>query len=175
MSLPADRSPDAARQTLVLGFGNPDRQDDGVAVHIIGRARARLGLAMPAADDGGIFEIGPHARALIRRQLLPELAVEAIGCDRLILVDAHAAGERRRLVCTRIRPECPPPSGLSHTLPPEAFLRLVGLITGRVPPAFQLSVRGHRFDPQIGLTPQTAALVEPAARVLRRLLASDKY
>jgi hydrogenase maturation protease len=168
--LPEDPRP-ASGPTLVVGIGNPDRGDDGVAGRILGRLCEQLGRPAPAEEESGAVALGPRAFIRICRQLLPEQAIEDGRFDRLILVDAHVFAERRRLLFTRVRTPERRPSLTGHALLPEDFLELVGILTGRTPAGFLLSVRGHRFDPGRGLSPQTAALVNPAVRLLRRLVA----
>ena len=45
--------------TLIIGFGNPDRADDGVAWHVANAVRARLGQP-PLSDDDIGEDSAPH-------------------------------------------------------------------------------------------------------------------
>jgi hydrogenase maturation protease len=155
-------------QTLVIGFGNLDRGDDGAALHVVNRLRARMGRQALAEGNTGLEELGSETAVFIR-QLLPELSPEVDSYDRLVFVDAHLPGNRRLLECETVRPE-PLRSTFSHVLPPGAFLWLVQAIYGRVPEAFVVSLQGHSFEVTRELTPATAGLVVDAAEKIWQLL-----
>jgi hydrogenase maturation protease len=156
------------RQTLVIGYGNLDRGDDGGGFHVVNRVRERLGQPALQEDETGLERPGREAAVFVP-QLVPELAVDAAACRRLVLVDAHVTAEVRPLVCQRLQPQYRPPA-VSHVLPPAMFLWLVQSVSGRSPAAFLVSLRGHCFDLRRGLSPATAALVAPAAERVLELI-----
>ncbi|MFO7708734.1 MAG: hydrogenase maturation protease [Desulfobacterales bacterium] len=160
-------------QPVVMGLGNPDRGDDGVALHVVNRLRCRLGS--PPLDDGdtGLGGTATEAAVLFVRQLMPELVLDVGGCSRLIFVDAHVPAEPRTIVCAPIRPKAHWASGLTHALPPEGFLWLLQAFAGRAPECFLVSVRGEHFDFTRRLSPASAALVDPAAGVILNLIRSN--
>ena len=45
-------------RTLVIGFGNIDRADDGVAFYVINALRRRLGQKPLSEEDTGLEELG---------------------------------------------------------------------------------------------------------------------
>lgn len=155
-------------KTLVIGFGNLDRGDDGAALHVVNRLRQRMGLRALAEGATGTEEIGTQTAVFIR-QLLPELCPEVGGYDRIVFVDAHLPGNRRTLQCEAVRPE-PLRSAFSHVLPPGAFLYLVQVVCGRAPEGVVVSLQGHGFDATRALTPATARLVEDAVEKIWPLL-----
>ena len=72
---------------LVIGYGNLDRMDDGVAFYVINKLRNRLGQkplntysTEPAAMDAPIDSI-------FVRQLVPELASNMICYERLVFFE----------------------------------------------------------------------------------------
>jgi hydrogenase maturation protease len=156
-------------RTLVIGFGNLDRGDDGAAFDVVNRLRRRLGRAPLDAEETGLDDRGGDTGAVFVPQLVPELALDVGGCDRLVFIDAHVPAEPRAIVCVAVQPEARLSSTLSHTLPAEGFLWLVQAVTGRAPESFQLSLRGQCFEPGRGLSPATAGLVEQAAAIAWRL------
>jgi hypothetical protein len=85
------------------------------------------------------------------------------------MVDAHVTEELRPVVYLRVQPEYQPPT-LSHQLSPAMFMWLVQAAPGKNRSAFLVSLRGHCFEPQRGLSPATAALVDPAAEKVMELL-----
>jgi hydrogenase maturation protease len=158
-----------ARQ-VVMGIGNLDRGDDGVAYHVVNRLRRRLGSTPLDEGETGLGETAAEAAVLFVRQLVPELTLDVGGCDRLIFVDAHVPAEPRPIVCTRLRPEARLSSRLSHCLPPEGFLWLLQALVSRAPESYLVSVRAERFDLVRRLSPAAAALVTPAASIILRLI-----
>ena len=45
-------------RTLVIGFGNIDRADDGVAYHVVNHLRRRLGKELLPEDETGLELLG---------------------------------------------------------------------------------------------------------------------
>lgn len=153
-------------QTLIIGYGNLDRGDDGAAFHVVNRLRERLGQRPLPEDDSGLEALTPET-AVFLPQLTPELAVDAAPYHRLVLIDAHVTAEVRPVIYLRLQAEYRPP-GLSHVLSPAMFLWLVQAISGRTCAAFLVSLRGHCFALQRGLSAETSAWVDAAAdRVLK--------
>ncbi len=155
---------------LVIGCGNPDRGDDGAALHVVNHLRARLGQSSLSEDDGGLSDLGRETAVFVP-QLVPELAVDAAAYESLVLVDAHVSPELRPVVYLRLQPEYRLPV-LSHQWSPAVFVWLVQAANGRNRAAFLVTLRGHCFELQRGLSPATAALVTPAAEKIIELLAA---
>jgi hydrogenase maturation protease len=156
------------QRTLVIGYGNLDRGDDGAAFHVINRLRERLGQRPLPEDESGLETLEPETAVFVP-QLTPELAADAAPCQRLVLVDAHVTAEVRPLIYLCLQPEYRPPV-VSHVLSPAMFLWLVQAVAGRACTAFLVSLRGHRFAPQRGLSPETSAWVGPAAERVWKLI-----
>ncbi|MGE5257132.1 MAG: hypothetical protein ACM3KE_10700 [Hyphomicrobiales bacterium] len=156
-------------RTLVIGFGNLDRKDDGAAFHIVNGLRQVLGIRPLEEGDTGMAALGREMDTVFVRQLLPEHAVEAASYDRLVLVDAHVEAEHRDIVCTRLDPE-QRPSAIGHILPPSIFLWLAQKLSGKPIEAYAVSVRGRSFEMAGGLSAATAALIPDATDTLKDLL-----
>jgi len=155
-------------RTLIIGYGNPERGDDGAALHVVNRLRYLLGRPPLAEDDGGLGDLGQDT-AVFLPQLVPELAVDAAAYESIVLVDAHVTEEHRPVIYMRLEPEYQS-APFSHLLSPAMFLWLVQAVSGRNPAAFLVSLRGHCFEHERGLSPATAALVDPAAEKVMELL-----
>ena len=156
-------------RTLVIGFGNLDRADDGAAFHIVNRLRESLGMHPLEEGDTGLGSLGEETDAVFVPQLLPEHAFEASGYDRLVLVDAHVSAELRDIVCARVDPEQKPPA-LGHIMPPPTFLWLARNLSGKPIEAYAVSVRGCSFEMAASLSETTAALLPDATETVRGLL-----
>jgi hydrogenase maturation protease len=153
-------------QSLIIGYGNLDRGDDGAAFYVINRLREHMGHPPLTEDDGALESLAGEIAVFVP-QLTPELALDAAAYHLLVLVDAHVTAEVRPLVYLRLQPKYQPPA-VSHVLSPAMFLWLAQSIAGQERSAFLVSVRGHCFDLQRGLSAETSALVAPAAdRVLK--------
>jgi hydrogenase maturation protease len=153
---------------LVIGYGNVDRGDDGAGFHVVNRLRVHFGQQPLAEEDSGLESLATVAAVFVP-QLTPELALDAAAYPCLVLVDAHVTAEVRPLVYLRLQPEYQPPA-VSHFLSPAMFLWLVQSVSRPDRRAFLVSLRGHCFGPQRGLSPATSALVAPAAERVLKLI-----
>jgi hydrogenase maturation protease len=158
-------------QTLVIGYGNLDRGDDGAAFHVVNRLRKHLGQRLLAEDDSGLENFAVETAVFVP-QLTPELALDAAAYRWLVLIDAHVTLEVRPLVYLRLQAMYQPPV-VSHVLSPAMFLWLVQSVSGRERVAFLVSLRGHCFDLRRGLSPATSALVAPAADRVLKLISTE--
>jgi len=156
-------------QTLVIGYGNLDRADDGVAYHVVNALRRRLGHAPLPDHETGLEAPQGTVASVFVRQLVPELMETTAGYDRVVFVDAHVGDGREELCCGPLTPEYAP-SPFTHHLTPGSFLALTGALYGRAPEAVLVSVHGRDFDFTRDLSHQTRTLVEPAADRILSLL-----
>ena len=77
--------------TLIFGYGNADRQDDGAGWHILRNLAERLGLSVPE-DPGASIEIEHKIVDLnFDLQIYPELAEKISHYKRICFVDSHTA------------------------------------------------------------------------------------
>ena len=142
----------------ILGCGNPSRGDDALGPTLLERVeqwtRAHPDLQVVVAQDF---------------QLQVEHALDMVGCDLVLFVDASAIGPDP----LTLRPVTP--SGHSsfstHALSPEALLHTFNTLgCGAPPPAFALGMRGHAFDLGQPLSAQARQNLEMAWGLLNRLL-----
>ena len=52
------------KKSLIIGYGNPDREDDGVAWHILRALTVKLGLFSPSSYEDEFPEFAPINLAL---------------------------------------------------------------------------------------------------------------
>jgi len=148
-------------RTLVIGFGNIDRADDGVAYHIVNGLRRRLRQGMLHEDETGLEEIGAEIDSIFLVQLTPELMDVIIRYDKIIFVDAHVYEDVDNLYCTPVLPEFTPAT-FTHHLTPSMLLALLKSLHHREPAGHVVSIRGYDFDFHRDLSADTEALVEKA-------------
>jgi hydrogenase maturation protease len=152
-----------AGRALVIGFGNPDRQDDGVGWHVVQRLAERLGRVTFETIDGDACAAEPSPVLLCTLQLVPEMA-ETVRCfERVCFVDAHTGAYADDLRFEPLQPSYQT-SPFTHHLTPETLLQLAASLYGRAPEAAVCSVRGYEFGFANSLSQRTAALVEEAVR-----------
>jgi hydrogenase maturation protease len=155
------------KRTLVAGFGNLYRRDDGVARFVVNALFARLGRPPLDPMDDGFEDLGHPVDAVVLHQLVPELAETLVDYALVIFVDAHVGATIPELVHEeRLEVSFRTPF-VSHNTHPSTVLALTQQLYDKVPKAVLLSLLGHDFDFGEGLSPETAALVAPAvARIL---------
>lgn len=153
---------------LIIGYGNPLRGDDGVGVRaaelLAGEMEKGTKPGKGTAGERG-REIpslpGPRVEVLACHQLTPELAPRVAAADRLILVDARAAGEPGALIEQILAPLSPSGAAgsftLTHHLDPAGLLAAAQILYGKAPPAVLLTVCGESFDYGETLSPPVAA------------------
>lgn len=136
---------------LVIGYGNPGRQDDGLG---------------PAAATA-IAELGwPEVTTSDNYQLVIEDAVEIAAHDVVWFVDAACDGEEG---CTvhRITPSLDF-SFTSHLLKPATLLAITAQQFASTPAAYLLAIRGYEFAFAEGLSAQATRNLARAVALLRQ-------
>jgi hydrogenase maturation protease len=156
-------------RTLVIGYGNLDRADDGVAYHVVNELRRRLGQPVLSPEEDGAESLGSEADSVFLRQLQPEWMEISASYDQVIFVDAHVHENAAELQCVDVRPEYVP-SPFTHHMTPATFLALTGALYGREPAGRLLSIRGHDFDLRLGLSRAAAGQVPAAVERILRLI-----
>lgn len=142
------------KRVLVIGYGNPYRRDDGVALAVINGLRVRQGR--PPLQEGmdGLEELEEELDTIFLQQLTPELAEIVARYEEVIFVDAHM-GECTELLREVTFKPAARSAIVSHHLHPEALLALTETLWGRAPQARLLSIRGYDFDFGTELSPRT--------------------
>jgi hydrogenase maturation protease len=125
----AETSGSGARRILVIGYGNPGRQDDG------------LGPAAAAEIDR---LARPGVLVHDNYQLVLEDAADVAEADVVWFIDAARAGPEP----FEIRRLSPATSSAftSHLAKPETILAIAERYYGRSPEAWLLGIRGYEFD-----------------------------
>jgi len=162
---------------LIVGYGNTSRRDDGVALHVLRRLRAVLGLSLDdweanssLCPDGGARK--PLAM-ICMHQLAPEMAELVAQYDAVIFMDAHVAAAGWEPVAWQEL--CPAyQTGLvGHHLKPSVILALSRSLYGHSPRGYTLSILGHDFDFGETLSPETSDLAGEALFLLLGLIHSE--
>jgi hydrogenase maturation protease len=159
---------------LIIGYGNPDRQDDGVAWHILNQLSVRLGLPIEEESlckDGRSAEV----RLLFVLQLTPDLAEDLAAVEHACFIDAHTGNLASDLNYEELQPGYQS-SAFTHHMSAQTCLGLAQALYGAAPRSVLVSVRGYQFEFSHELSPATAHLSEAATERIQKWLAeSDLY
>ena len=151
--------PENARSVLLIGYGNPARQDDG-----LGPAAAQ---AVELCNLEGITVDAGY-------QLTVEDAAAVAEHDAVVFADAALEGAEP-FCFTRIAPQPGPYIG-THSVQPAALLALAHECFGAATPGFMLAIRGYSFDMFTEeLTAQARENLEKALRFLLPVLKSRSF
>lgn len=143
---PPELSNRAALRVLVLGYGNPGRQDDGLGPALAAEI-ARAGL--------------PGVTVCDNYQLVIEDALEVAAHDVVWFVDASLNGPEP----FELR-EIAPANEIafnSHAVKPEVILALADTYCGARPVAYLMGIRGYEFAFAEGLTERAGENLRAAA------------
>jgi hydrogenase maturation protease len=149
---------------LLIGYGNPDRQDDGVAWHILHATALQLGLpALDSYEDE--FPTNSRLDFAFHLQLTPEMAEELAPYARICFVDAHMGDipEPVRMIPVESEFQRSP---FTHHLTAQSLISMCETLYGKKPEAVLLSVRGYHFQFERELSPETGALVAKAVNLI---------
>jgi len=133
-------------KTLILGYGNTLRKDDGLGVC------AALNLASLPLPIG--VEVCTY------QQLSPELSPILAQMDHAIFIDAALASSGEKPGTIKIRalhPRTSQPGSITHHFDPETLLAMAETLYGHAPEAMLFSIAAANFDLEEGLSPEVNA------------------
>lgn len=145
--------PDAV---LVIAWGNPLREDDGVAWHVLEGLRG--------------LQPRPWLPAMHLRhahQLTPEMAECISRATGVVFVDARRDGAPGEVRCEPVAPAAGA-NPLAHSVSPQTLLLYAESLYGRAPQAAVVSITGERFGMGEGLSPKVQRAVKWAIRAVVR-------
>ncbi|MFZ0963877.1 MAG: hydrogenase maturation protease [Terriglobia bacterium] len=137
------RASDPKPRTLVVGYGNPLRSDDG-----FGWQAAYL-LEQALADQ--------DTEVITCHQLTPELAEPLSHSNRVVFIDADAKGNPGDIHRRAIRPQTAASSAFTHSCTPSGLLASAQALYGHRPKALVVTVSAQSFAFGDSLSPVVAA------------------
>jgi hydrogenase maturation protease len=146
-------------RVLVIGHGNPGRQDDG------------LGPALAAALEAKSL---PHVTVEAAYLLEPEAAELVSRHDVAVFADAAVAGPEP----FSVQAVCPAETVTfsSHGLGPPEIMGLAHRVFGSAARGYVLGIRGYEFDEfEEALSKRARENLEQAERHLEELIRSDGF
>ena len=144
--------------TLIVGYGNSLRGDDGAGYIAAELLRGRL-------HD-------PDVEILSQQQLLPELMEPMARAAHVVFIDAAVSGRAGKFNKIPLRPA----PACSHHATPESLLAGVQRLYGHTPEATLYTIPGRNFELGQELTSSVRRAVnELVDRLEQELLATDKH
>ncbi|MBV9080858.1 MAG: hydrogenase maturation protease, partial [Elusimicrobia bacterium] len=140
-------------RTLVVGYGNPLRSDDGVGPAVALRVASRR---------------LPRVKIKIVQQLNLELVDEMKDFDQVILVDACLDGPPVAL--RKVAATLQAAMASSHHCGPEMLLSLAAALYERPPAVYACAIREESFFIGRALTPAVRGRAREAAEMIVRFL-----
>ena len=152
------------KKFLLLGYGNPDREDDGVAWHILRALTVRMGLSAPDSYEDD-FPEDPQVDFAFYLQLTPEMAEDIAQYEHVCFVDAHTGNIPEEVRLIEVESDFQK-SPFTHHLTAQSLLSICETLYKTKPNSVLLSVRGYQFLFSRVLSEQTAALVPEAVELV---------
>ncbi len=142
--------------TLVIGYGNTLRGDDGAGFLAAELLRDRIHR--------------PDIEILSQHQLLPELMEPISRASRVIFIDASVSGRAGKVHRIPLRP-APACARVTHHATPEALLAGAQSLYGHTPEATLYVIPGRNFQVGQELTPSVRRAVNELVDALEKELA----
>jgi len=164
---------DTMNKNLLVGYGNLDRGDDGIAWHILCYF-ARMNHCKLNRDEYevGIFSISNQLDGWFNLQLIPEIAENLANYEKVVFIDAHTI-EIKELIHIEVVKPIFQYSPLTHHITPSTCLSLCKELYGKIPQAILISVRGYQFDFSHSLSPQSKRLIPITCKRIQTWLCED--
>ena len=144
----------APEGTLVIGYGNTLRGDDG--------AGPRVAEAVSASE-------GPFLSVIAAHQLTPEMAYDVASAECVIFVDASADTEQTAVLVRSVEADGLPFQG-AHSSSPEGLLTMARDAFERTPTAWLVTIPARNFEIGKEFSEVTQRALDQAIQVVLRLV-----
>ena len=141
--------------TLVIGYGNPMRGDDGAGYVAAELLRERLQ--------------NPEVRIVSEQQLLPEMMQEIAAAKMVIFIDASVSGRAGKYHRIPLRP-APVCGRFTHHATPESLLAGAQALYGHTPEAVHYLIPGRFFEAGPEMTSSVKRAVNDLVEALEKEL-----
>ena len=155
------------KSTIFIGYGNPDREDDGVAWHLLNKVLADCHCSQSDLFSSDVIPVQAGLDIWFNFQLLPEMADTIADYDRALFIDAHTGAIEEDVSYYSIEPEFQN-SPFTHHFTAASCLAVAQSLKGHYPASKMLSIRGYQFSFSRDLSEKTADLVEQAYKLLKQ-------
>jgi hydrogenase maturation protease len=159
---------------LFLGYGNPDREDDGVAWHVLKGVASGLGLPLPLSPDYPFETYDDRIDLIFMLQLVPEISELISRYDSVCFIDAHTGEIDAGVRAIRIDPKFQN-SPFTHHLTPQSCLELANSIYKSRPEGYLVSIRGYSFQFEEKLTSATSGYAQTAIKLILEWIKTGQF
>lgn len=142
--------------TLIIGYGNSLRSDDGIGLKVASEV-----------EQSGL----PGTRSRQEHQLTPELSATIAEFDRVIFVDAAINCEKVQL--QQIQSRQATGTQLGHHCDARSLLAMTEVLYGNVPEAWLITIPAANFEFGEGFSPKAEQGATKALQIIANLLGSD--
>lgn len=151
---------------LIIGYGNPLREDDGVGWRVVEEIERRK------AEGRGQNGFASFVEAEACHQLMPELAEAISRAERVIFVDAAEGGAPGAIGVQMVVAKPAQPGAFTHHVDPAGLLAYAAMVYGRSPSTAHLvTINAHRMGFAETLSPTIeAALPDLLAQIEQLIL-----
>ena len=152
-------------KTLIFGYGNADREDDGVAWHVLKEVMLGKRLPEPSDLDIDLLDEKSQVKYEFQLQLTPEIAYDLNQYDRVCFIDAHTGAVPEDVHFEKVLPLFQK-SPFTHHLTAASLLSIAETLHHKVPETILVSVRGYQFGFSRELSSATRLLCRQAADII---------
>jgi hydrogenase maturation protease len=154
-------------KTLIFGYGNADRQDDGVAWHVLREVMRRNHLPVPDELDIEFHDADGQVDYVFDMQLTPEIADDLGKYDRVCFIDAHTGAVPEDVHFERVKPAYQR-SPFTHHMTAATLLSIAETMHQTIPETILVSIRGYQFGFSQSLSDASAKLTDQAADLIQK-------
>jgi len=154
------------KNNLFIGYGNPDRGDDGAAYHLFKVLLNNSGKKDADLFSSDTISFDENTDIMFNFQLLPEFSERIAQYKKVLFIDTHTGTIEEDISFQSINPNYQH-SPFTHHFSPSSCLAVVQSLTGKHPKAWLLSIRGFQFGFSRELSEQTREFINQAFDIIR--------
>ena len=139
----------ASLEILIIGYGNPHRQDDGLGPYVVNRLKKRLN------HIPGVYFLTMH-------QLTADIVEKLQYFDIIFFIDATVDELRYGFKFSKVKPEFGLSHYLTHYLKPSLLLGLLQSTYHHNPVTVEVAIQGNNFGFRQELTSEAKTRAEKA-------------
>jgi hydrogenase maturation protease len=144
---------------LVIGYGNPLREDDGIGWRVV-----------EEVENYQWAIVNCQLSTVATHQLLPELAEEVSEAELVIFVDASVEGEPGAIAVQELMPVEQEMGAFTHHFDPAGLLGYARDLYGRFPRAYLVTVTAVSLGYGEGLSPPVVATLPDVLQQIKTLI-----
>lgn len=144
------------KRVLIIAYGNPLRQDDGVGWRAAQRLREVL--------QENAVEI------IYRQQLTQDLVLSISSSSRVVFIDSEIGSTPGAITCRSIAPATFLSPNFTHHMTPAELLAWTRILCGQAPRAELVTITGAAFDLNESLSPPVEAALPTLFEMIKGLV-----